>query len=346
VLSESDFSHQAAADSLPLRDAFAVIFFVSVGMLFDPNILVHQPLAVLAVVLLIVVGKSLAAFAIVLARGYPVTTALTVSASLAQIGEFSFILAGLGIALGLLPAEGRDLILAGAILSITLNPLMFAAVGPVVAWLRSRPRLLARLERSGDPLATLAEEPSDVGLQHHAILVGYGRVGAIIGDVLKAQRLPFVVIEENRRRVEELRKDGVIAIYGDATAAGVLEAAGGARARLLIVAIPQGFQKRRILELARKANPQIDTAVRTHRASELAYLKQQGVGLAIMGTREVALGLLRYSLSSLGLADAKAHDIVQTARLSGEGGAFERVPALDLPKAPELRERREIDHGG
>ena len=158
VLSESDFSHQAAADSLPLQDAFAVLFFVSVGMLFDPNILVRQPLAVLAVVLLIVFGKSIAAFAIVLARGYPVTTALTVSASLAQIGEFSFILAGLGVALGLLPPEGRDLILAGAILSITLNPLVFAIVDPMAAWLRARPRLIALLERSGDPLATMSEK--------------------------------------------------------------------------------------------------------------------------------------------------------------------------------------------
>jgi len=147
VLSESDFSHQAAADSLPLQDAFAVLFFVSVGMLFDPGILVRQPLAVLAVVMLIVLGKSIAAFAIVLARGYPIATALTVSASLAQIGEFSFILAGLGVTLGLLPSEGRDLILAGAILSITLNPLVFATVDPLAAWIRARPRLSALLER-------------------------------------------------------------------------------------------------------------------------------------------------------------------------------------------------------
>jgi CPA2 family monovalent cation:H+ antiporter-2 len=202
VLSESDFSYQAAADSLPLQDAFAVLFFVSVGMLFDPGILVRQPLAVLAVVMLIVLGKSIAAFAIVLARGYPVTTALTVSASLAQIGEFSFILAGLGVTLGLLPPEGRDLILAGAILSITLNPLMFAAVDPLAAWIRARPRLKALLERSGDPLAALPDKDRGTGWSEHAIIVGYGRVGEIIGDGLKAQGFPFVVIDEDRRRVE------------------------------------------------------------------------------------------------------------------------------------------------
>jgi len=346
VLSESDFSHQAAADSLPLQDAFAVLFFVSVGMLFDPGILVRQPLAVLAVVLLIVFGKSIAAFAIVLARGYPVTTALTVSASLAQIGEFSFILAGLGVALGLLPPEGRDLILAGAILSITLNPLVFATIDPMVAWFRARPRLTALLERSGDRLATLSERDSRVGLKDHAIIVGFGRVGEIIGDALKAEGFPFVVIDEDRRRIEALRKHGLTAIYGDATAAGVLEAANVDRARLLIVAIPQSFQKRRIIELAREANPSIDTAVRTHRASEVAYLKDKGVGLAIMGTREVAFGLLRYALSSFGLSEDKAQTLVQAARAAGDGGAFERELDVELPRpSPELREHRESEQG-
>jgi CPA2 family monovalent cation:H+ antiporter-2 len=180
-------------------------------------------------------------------------------------------------------------------------------------------------------------------LRDHAILVGYGRVGETVGEVLKAQGLPFVVVDENRRRVEELRNQGVTAIYGDATAAGVLEAAGSERARLLIVAIPQKFQKRRIIELARKSNPQIDTAVRTHRASELAYLKGEGVGIAIMGTREVGLGLLRYALSSLGFSDEKAHAVVHAARMSGEGGSFDRETPLELPEAPELRDHRAPD---
>lgn len=339
VLSESDFSHQAAA---ALQDAFAVLFFVSVGMLFDPGILVRQPLAVAAVLLLIVFGKSLVAFAIVLLRGYPVSTALIVSASLAQIGEFSFILAGLGVALGLLPPEGRDLILAGAILSITLNPLVFASIDPLLSWFRARPRLTALLERPGDRFSTPADTSEETGLRDHAIIVGYGRVGEIIGEALRAQKLAFVVIDENRRRVEKLRKRGLTAIYGDATAAGVLEAAGVGSARLLIVAIPQGFLKRRIIELAREANPQIDTAVRTHRASELAYLKDQGIGIAIMGTRETAFGLLRYALSSLGLPDERALAVVQAARMSGDGGAYEREADIAMPEAPpELREHRE-----
>ena len=338
VLSESDFSHQAAADSLPLQDAFAVLFFVSIGMLVDPAILVRQPLAVLSVVLLIVFGKSVVAFAIVLGRGYPVRTALIVSASLAQIGEFSFILAGLGLALGLLPQEGSDLILAGAIISIALNPMVFATVDHLNAWLQARPQLTELLQRSGDRLATLGM--SDVGLRDHVIIVGFGHVGEIIGHGLKTQGYPFVAVDADRRRVEALRQHGLTAIYGDATAAGVLDAAGVRQARLLIVAIPQGFQKRRIIELAREANPDIDTAARTYRASEVAYLKAQGVGLAIMGEREVGFGLLQYALCSLGLANESAAAIVLRARALGQGGAFDREGDVELPEpTPELRNR-------
>jgi monovalent cation:H+ antiporter-2, CPA2 family len=339
VLSESDFSHKAAADSLPLQDAFAVLFFVSVGMLFDPSIIVRDPLAVLAVVFLIVFGKSIAAFAIVMLRGFPVRTALTVSASLAQIGEFSFILVALGVSLGMLPPEGRDLVLAGAILSITLNPLVFASIDPIMAWIKSKPDLAARLERANaDDLVNTGV--AEAGMKNHAIIVGYGRVGELIGDQLKAQGLDFVIIEEDRRRLEELRRQGLHAIYGDAAAPGVLDAAGVANARILIVAIPPGMLKRRIVELAREANPAIQTAVRTHRASELAYLKSQGVGFAIMGTREVALGLLGFALTSMGYSEQKAEAVVQEARLSGDGAAFDREL---LEATPELREHKEPD---
>ena len=191
VLSESDLSHQAAADSLPLRDAFAVLFFISVGMLFDPLILLQDPLRIMAVLAVIVVAKAVPAIAIVLAFRYPVASALTVSAGLAQIGEFSFILAGLGVGLGLLPPEGRDLILAGALLSIILNPLVFIAADRSSAWLRARPTLLARLERSGDPLAGVEGfELKAAKWQGHAVIVGYGRVGGPIGQALQQQNMP------------------------------------------------------------------------------------------------------------------------------------------------------------
>jgi CPA2 family monovalent cation:H+ antiporter-2 len=340
VLSESDFSHQAAADSLPLKDAFAVLFFVSIGMLFDPAVLVRDPSAVLAVVLVVVFGKSLAAFAIVLAFGYPVTTALTVSASLAQIGEFSFILAGLGVALDILPTEGRDLMIAGALLSILVNPLLFATISPIVAWLRDRPRLLVRIERHGSRLATLPDCSGN--LQGHVIIVGYGRVGSIIGGALKAHDLPFVVIEDNRRRVEALRKRDIFAVYGDATAGGVLDAANVDQAHLLVIAAPRGFQTQRIIELARKANPQIRTAIRAHSAGDIAYFERQGVDIAIMGESELALGLLDYTLQSLGFSRERTDSIVHRIRRSGEGGAFERRSPTEPDQAsPELQARRD-----
>jgi len=340
VLSESDFSHQAAADALPLQDAFAVLFFVSVGMLFDPTILLREPFAVLAVVLVIVLGKSLAAFGIVLAFGYPASTALTVSASLAQIGEFSFILAGLGVTLGLLPPEGRDLILAGALLSITLNPLVFIGLDRLSGWLRRRPGMLGRLERRrSDSLSVLP--PANEGPHDHAVIVGYGRVGSVVGKGLKSQNLPIVVIDQNRRRIEALRERGVPAVYGDATTPGVLEAAGTGQARLIVVATAEGYQARRVLDLARQINPGIDTAVQTHSEAEVAHLERQGVGVAIMGERELAFGLMDYALRSLGTSDDRTRRVVQGVRVAGDGGVYERRHGEPPRGAPELRQHHD-----
>jgi len=299
LLSESELSHQAAADSLPLQDAFAVLFFVSVGMLFDPTILVRDPLAVLAVLLAIVVGKSLAAFLIVLLFRYPVATALTVSASLAQIGEFSFILAAMGVSLGLLPPEGRDLVLAGALISITLNPFVFATITPVTRWVRARPSLYAMVERGATRLAALPDNPRSNPIRGHAVIVGYGRVGGMIGQALAAKHLPFVVIERDLRLVEVLRERGIRAIYGDASAGGVLDVAHIDAAKLLIIASPDSYAARRVLDLARQANPRIDTVVRTHTDHEAEHFEKAGVGRVVMGERELALGMTDYALGSL-----------------------------------------------
>ncbi|UFP92871.1 YbaL family putative K(+) efflux transporter [Gloeobacter morelensis] len=302
VINESDLSHRAADESLPLQNVFAVLFFVSVGMLFDPAILIEQPLQVLAVVAIIVIGKSVAACLIVLAFRYPLNTALSVSASLAQIGEFSFILAGLGVSLKLLPAEGQNLILAGALLSITLNPLIFRAFLGIEERLRTQPQLASFFEER--PADELSETPVGVDeqqLQGHAVLIGYGRVGSIIGGVLARQGIPYAVIEQNREYAEELRNRGVPTIYGDATVAATLEHAHLECAKLLIITAPDAFEARRILELSRQTNPDIEVVVRTHSDAEREYLEQQGVGLALMGERELALGMCAHILRSFAI---------------------------------------------
>lgn len=345
VLSESDLSHQAAADMLPLQDAFAVLFFVSVGMLFDPIILLRDPARVVAVVSVILFGKSIAAFAIVLALGRPVATASTVSASLAQIGEFSFILAALGVTLGLLPDAGKDLIIAGALLSITLNPLVFTAFDGLAAWLQRRPRLRRGLERSGAGATAASADESLSRMQDHAVLVGCGRVGEAIARALIVWELPFVVVERDHRRAEDLRARGVRVLFGDATAPGILTAAGIDQARLLIIATAEARATRQLLNLARKANPEIDTVVRTHSEVELAHLEGEGVGLAVMAERELALGMMGYALRSLGLSEGEARLFVQSSRRFDDAGMVPQPEATE--GAPELRPRREsMDEAG
>jgi monovalent cation:H+ antiporter-2, CPA2 family len=315
VVNGSDVSHAAAAEALPLQDAFAVLFFVSVGMLFDPSVIVREPLHVLAVLAIIILGKSLAAFAIVLLFRYPVGTALTVSASLAQIGEFSFILAGLGVSLGLLPVEGQSLILAGALLSITLNPLMFRAIGAIERRLQARPALLALLERPSAVPITLPDNRNQPALHGHAIIVGFGRVGSTIGKALDGHALPYVVVEQDREVVERLRERNVPAVYGDAARPGILEHADAATARVLIVTAPEPFHARQVVSLARQINPDVDTVVRTHTSADQAYLERLGVGLVVMGERELAFGMTRYALRGLGLGAEQAETSVQAMRL-------------------------------
>jgi len=308
ILSESELSHQAGNDLLPLKDAFAVLFFVSVGMLFDPTVLVREPLVVLSVLAIIVVGKSLAAFIIVLGFRHPLRTALVVSASLAQIGEFSFILASLGATLGLMTPDARDLILAGAILSIALNPLTFASIAPLTRWFEARPKLLSLLERRG---AEKHRTPvsSTAPLTDHAIVVGYGRVGGAIGPVLKQQGLPFAVIERDHLMLSAAQAQAIPTIEGDAALPAVLQQAGIERARLLAVATPDSFQARRILEVARQLNPGIDVVVRTHSEEEFKTLESLGAGRVVMGERELARGMLEYSLRSLGVPQERARAI-------------------------------------
>ena len=296
VLRESDLSYRAAQESLPLRDAFSVLFFVSVGMLFDPAVVLTRPLQVLAVVAVILVGKSLAAFLLVIAFRYPLNTALTVSASLAQIGEFSFILAGLGVTLGLLPVEGQNFILAGAIISIALNPIVFRTIEPAERWLQGRAGLARWLERRPDPLAALPAATTPHSPAGHVVLVGYGRVGRRIGQALTERGLPFVVVEQNRELVEKLREQGLQAVAGDASDPAELAQAHIARARMLVIAIPDAFQARLMIEAARTVNPGIETVVRTHSEEEAELLRKENAGKIFMGEHELAVGMTRHVL--------------------------------------------------
>ncbi len=301
MMRESEFSHRAADESLPLRDAFAVLFFVSVGMLFDPRVIIDDPIRLIAVVAIIMLGKTLAAIALVLAFRYPLNTALTVGASLAQIGEFSFILAALGVTLGLLPAEGQSLILAGALVSIALNSLLFTAIEPAQAWIRTRSALARRLELRDDPLAELPMSVDQSLLTGQIVLVGYGRVGRRIAQVLEERGIPYVVAEQNRELVEKLRARGIPAVSGDASEAAVLIQAHIARASMLVIATDDTVGVRKMVQIARTLNPPIEVVLRTHNEDEAELLRRENIGEVFMGEHELALGMTRHVLSRFGV---------------------------------------------
>ncbi len=309
MMRESEFSHRAADESLPLRDAFAVLFFVSVGMLFDPAVVWQQPVKLLAVVAIILVGKTLAAIALVLLFRYPLNTALTVGASLAQIGEFSFILAGMGVALGLMPVEGQSLVLAGALISIAANAALFAAVEPARRWILARSDLARRLEQRDDPLAELPLSTDLTLLRNQVVLVGYGRVGRRIGQALRAQHIPFVVAEQNREVVDALRREGIPAVSGDAQTPEVLVQAHVAQAAMLVIAIPDTVNVRKMVEIARTLNPALEVVLRTHNEEEAELLGKESLGTVFVGEHELARGMSEHILRQLqpGAAGAASH---------------------------------------
>ena len=300
MMRESEFSHRAAEESLPLRDAFSVLFFVAVGMLFDPSVLLDEPVKVLAVVAIIMVGKTLAAIMLVLLFRYPLNTALTVGASLAQIGEFSFILAGMGVALQLLTPEGQSLILAGALISIALNSLVFTAIEPVQAFVRSRSALARKLEMRSDPLAQLPMSVEASYLSGQVVLVGYGRVGRRIAEALSVRGIPYVVAEQNREIVEALRARDMPAVSGDAADPAVLIQAHIARAGMLVIATPDTFGVRKMVETARTLNPGIEVILRTHSDEEADMLCAENLGKVFMGEHELARGMTRHVLARMG----------------------------------------------
>jgi monovalent cation:H+ antiporter-2, CPA2 family len=329
VISESELSQRAAADALPMQDAFAVLFFVSVGMLFDPRVIVEQPVALLTLVALVVVWKSALAFGTLRLLGQPPRAALLLGTSLGQIGEFSFIVAALGLSLGLVTRALQTLVVAAAIVAITLNGPMLAAATRLLqrrADLASRrdaaEAAAAEMERQPPravAAATELHDPHDssdaVG---HVVLVGYGRVGHTVAEALTRARARFVVVEEQERIVGGLRARGDAAILGDATRSDVLTRAGIAGAALLVVTAPEPFRARRIVEVARAMNPRATIAVRTHSAEEQAYYEQAfggaSHGRAVYAEREAALSLAHYALTVLGRDDDEADVVVEAMR--------------------------------
>lgn len=285
VLNESELSHRAAHDTLPLRDAFAVLFFVSVGMLFDPLVLIQQPLAVLGTLAIIIFGKSLAAYFLVRLFGHSQRTALTIATSLAQIGEFAFILAGLGMALNLLPQAGQNLVLAGAILSIMLNPVLFAVLEKYLAKTET-------LEEQTLEEAIEEEKQIPVDICNHALLVGFGRVGSLLGEKLMAAGIPLVVIETSRTRVDELRERGIRAVLGNAANEEIMNLAHLDCARWLLLTIPNGYEAGEIVASAREKCPSIEIIARAHYDDEVEYITERGANQVVMGEREIARTML------------------------------------------------------
>lgn len=276
ILGETPLSRQATEETLPLRDAFAVLFFVSVGMLFNPAVIVEQPLPLIATFLIIVVGKSLVAYAIVRALGRTHRIAITAAASLAQIGEFSFILVGLGVALEILPPEGRDLVLAGALLSILANPFIFNAIVP-------------RRQEKTDPIEPPFETGDRTG---HIVLVGYGRVGKLIARDLLAKKRPFILIEDQTDIANIAKEAGLDVVRGNGVDPEALKAAGVDRAAKLLIAIPEGFEGGAVVEAARAINPAIAVVARAHSDAEVEHLAAKGAGDVVMGEREIASRML------------------------------------------------------
>ncbi len=286
MLNESEFSHKAASETLPLRDAFAVLFFVSVGMLFDPMILMEQPLQVLATFLIIVLGKSLVAFATMRAVGKSSAVALKLSVSLAQIGEFSFILAGLGLQLDILPQEGQDLILAGALLSIIVNPLLFALLD----------RHQARDDTEAIPTPQVSP-PIPADIADHVILIGHGRVGSELGRLLTSRGVAVVVIDGEDDLVEHARAAGLPAIRGNAVNERVLREAQPERANTVMLAIPNVLEAGEIIAKLREIKPSLTIVARAHSDAEVKHLLEHGADAAVMAERELA-----YSLAEMVMA--------------------------------------------
>lgn len=309
MLRESEFSHRAANDSLPMRDAFSVLFFVSVGMLFDPSIVWQEPLKLIAVVAIIMIGKTLAAVALVLLMRYPLNTALTVGASLAQIGEFSFILAGLGVSLNLINTQAQSLILAGAFVSIAANTAVFSALEPLKKWALKHSALARQLELRDDPLAQLPLSTDQALLSNQVVIVGYGSIGKRLGHLLKESKVPFIVAEQNREIVENLRLHNIPAVNGNAAEAGVLIQAHIAGAKILLITLQDTINIQKIIRVATTLNPEIQVVLQTDQQETADLFQNSQNSTVFYNAHELANVLAQHVLKHLNLTPSNTDTV-------------------------------------
>lgn len=329
LVGRSDTSHQAAADALPLRDAFAVLFFVAVGMLFDPRFLLEEPLLLSLALGVVLVAKPVGAMTVLLWRGYSLRTSLAVSAGLAQVSEFAFVLAGLAVTTGAMPELGRDLVLSVVLLGITASPILFKGVGPLDRWLGGRPAIARFVARRSGSASTLegagATEP-----RGHAVLVGHGRVGRIVADFLRRRQVPFIVIDQDRELVERLRASGTEALYGDAGSAVLLDRAAIARASTLVITAPDAVSARLAIEHAHRVNPSLHVLARVHDTEMLEALKRMPRTLGVLAEDEVAYALARLVLQRYGASAIEAEAAVLDARRGGATAAASATRVVEV----------------
>lgn len=312
IVGRSDFSLRAASEALPMRDAFAVLFFVSVGMLFDPRGLLDAPLLAAGVLAIVLIGKPLAALLIVLAMRYPLKVALTVAVALGQIGEFTFILGSLATELKLLPESAMNLLVASAIVSITINPLLFRQIGPIAGWIERRGRRSApSIPEPGtespaeagmteaDARAAPSPNPGSGDDEHRAIVVGYGPIGRTVTRLLRENQIEPSIVEMNLETVRRLRSEGVSAHYGDATRLETLVEAGVHRSQTLILSadLPGSCE---VIRTAKDANPDIRVLARVDYLRDAAPLRAAGACAVFSGEGEVAVSLTCELLRDLG----------------------------------------------
>lgn len=298
VMRESQYAHRAAVESLPLRDAFSVIFFVGVGMLFDPSAILEHPFYLLGILFLILIVNPLIAFGTVLLFRYPLHTAVTLACCLGQIGEFSFILGTLGVSLGLLTKEGMNLVLAAAILTIALNPISFSVARPVAELLCKHFRFARTAAARLDPQSTMPDEVESKKLLRHVVIVGYSSIGRKVCEILTKQKIPFVVVDKQDDVISTLRKQGLVAIQGDCTDPATLLQAHVQNSAQLVLTISDELESRKAIAAAKILNPDIEIIIRAVTDTETDHLRSENLGIVVQASTALALRIAQYSIYS------------------------------------------------